>query len=179
MLREDGGEGWWHVLDDEHRRFIDHAIELGDDRIERLRPAGRRTDQKNTWRNRREGTQLDGAFAVRSVFNAHRRHRLVRRHHERPHDGRRRGWRRLTRLLRRFLAAYSERANFFHAIWAIASRPLRSAATTSRPGSDSTQRAIRPRTTTASSTTMTRMVRCAVAECKVGREAAMMVIRTR
>src|SRR5215472_11878942 len=43
--------------------------------------------------------------------------------------------------------------------WTTASRPVRSVATTSRSGSDSTQRANSPRTTAASSTSMTRMRR--------------------
>ena len=46
-------------------------------------------------------------------------------------------------------------------IWSTASRPVRSAAVISMSGSASTQRASKPRTTTASSTTMTRIGLCA------------------
>src|SRR5437764_6003926 len=59
--------------------------------------------------------------------------------------------------------------------WSTASRPVRSDATIFRPGSSLTQRETRPRTTTASSTIMTRIGSCAVAGAAGARMAATLI----
>ena len=41
MLGKDGREGRRHVLRDQHRRAVEHAADLRDQGVERLRPAGR------------------------------------------------------------------------------------------------------------------------------------------
>ena len=59
MLGQDGGEGRRHVLGDQHRRAVEHAADLADDGVERLRAAGRGADHQHARRRRRHRPQCD------------------------------------------------------------------------------------------------------------------------
>ena len=59
VLGQDGGEGRRHVLGDQHRRAVEHAADLGDDGVERLRAAGGGADQQHARRRRRHRAQHD------------------------------------------------------------------------------------------------------------------------
>ena len=53
MLREHCGEGRRHVLRNQDGRALNHGIDLDDKAIERLRPSGRGSDDKDPWRRQR------------------------------------------------------------------------------------------------------------------------------
>ena len=79
MLCQNRREHRRHMLGDQHRDGVDDGAYARDDRVERLRAAGRCTDQQDARGHERERTQFDGSAGDRTLdYRANRARRSAR-----------------------------------------------------------------------------------------------------
>ena len=94
MLGENGGEGRRHVLGDQHREAVDHGADLGDQRHQRLRAAGRGADHQRARRRHAERAARDRCGAAAAAGFGDRRALQGRRQRRACHRPRGGPWRR-------------------------------------------------------------------------------------